>query len=72
MAVFAEGMEYSSIQGFLRSPIFFFGPQYSDTEQELILQANKNAENAEVKKSAQKDGHGTLTKCAIDPNKVDA
>jgi hypothetical protein len=64
--------------------LFFTGPRWieyllidkgatiSDTQQELTLQANKNAESAEVKKSAQKDSHRNLAKCVLDPNKGDA
>ncbi|KAJ5370007.1 uncharacterized protein N7496_006099 [Penicillium cataractarum] len=48
------------------------GATVSDTQQEIILQANKDAEDTEVKKSAQKDSHRILAKCVIDPNNVDA
>lgn len=48
------------------------GATISDSQQEIILQANKDAENAEVKKAAQKDSHRILAKCVIDPNDVDA
>jgi HJR/Mrr/RecB family endonuclease len=48
------------------------GATISDSQQELILQANKDAENVQVKKSDQKDSHRILAKCVIDPNKVDA
>jgi hypothetical protein len=48
------------------------GATISDNQQEIILQANKDAENAEVKKEAQKDSHRILAKCVIDPNNVDA
>lgn len=48
------------------------GATISDNQQEVILQANKDAENAEVKKEAQKDSHRILAKCVIDPNNVDA
>ena len=48
------------------------GATISDNQQEIILQANKDAENAEVKKEAQKDSHRILAKCIIDPNNVDA
>lgn len=48
------------------------GAKVSDSQQEIILQANKDAENAEVKKAAQKDSHRILAKCVIDPNNVDA
>ncbi|KAJ5471887.1 hypothetical protein N7539_008830 [Penicillium diatomitis] len=48
------------------------GATISDKQQEIILQANKDAENAEVKKEAQKNSHRILVKCVIDPNNVDA
>lgn len=48
------------------------GATVDETQQELILQANKDAENAEVKKAAQKDSHRILAKCVIDPKNVDA
>ncbi|RMZ82266.1 hypothetical protein DV738_g1898, partial [Chaetothyriales sp. CBS 135597] len=47
------------------------GAKISENEHELVLQANKDAENAEVKKSAQKDSHKILAKCVIDPQNVD-
>lgn len=47
------------------------GAKISDNQQEIILQANKDADNAEVKKSAQKDSHRILAKCVINPNDVD-
>lgn len=36
---------------------------------ELILQANKGAEDAEVKKAAAKDSHAILAKILVDPVK---
>jgi len=35
------------------------------------MQANKNADDAEVKKSAQKDSHKILAKCVIDVKNED-
>jgi hypothetical protein len=46
--------------------------QLSATAQYIIPQANKDAENAEVKKTAQQDNHRILAKCVFDPNNVDA
>ncbi|KAJ9211160.1 hypothetical protein DTO166G4_7186 [Paecilomyces variotii] len=53
------------------------GAKISDNEHEIIMQANKNADDAEVKKSAQKDSHKILAKCVIDiknedPQKAEA
>lgn len=48
------------------------GATISDNQQEIILQANKDAENAEVKKSAQQNSHRILAKCVIDPDNVNA
>lgn len=39
---------------------------------EVILQANRNAEDPEVKKAAQKDSHAILGKVLVDPKKPDA
>lgn len=47
------------------------GATTNKSQQEIILQANKGAEDAEVKKSAQNDSHRILAKCVIDPNKED-
>lgn len=47
------------------------GATVDKTQPEIILQANKDAENPEVKKSAQKDSHRILAKCVIDPSKED-
>ncbi|PYH90163.1 hypothetical protein BO71DRAFT_434119 [Aspergillus ellipticus CBS 707.79] len=43
----------------------------SQDQHEIILQANKDADDSEVKKAAQKDSHRILAKCVIDPNQVD-
>lgn len=39
---------------------------------EIILQANKNAEDLEVKKAAQKDSDAILGKVLVDPKKPNA
>ncbi|KAE8358570.1 hypothetical protein BDV27DRAFT_67597 [Aspergillus caelatus] len=39
---------------------------------EIILQANKNAEDPEVKKAAQKDSDAILGKVLVDPKKPNA
>jgi len=44
---------------------------YNDNEHEIIMQANKNADDAEVKKSAQNDSHKILAKCVIDVKNED-
>ena len=46
--------------------------KFFELTQEIVLQANKDAENAEVKKAAQKDSHKVWAKCVINPNDVDA
>lgn len=43
------------------------GAKISDTQHEIIIQANKGADDPEVKKSAQKDSHRILAKCTINP-----
>ena len=40
-----------------------------DGKHELILQANKNAENPGVKKAAAKDSHAVVAKILVDPAK---
>ena len=46
------------------------GATISNNQQEIILQANKDAEDTEVKKSAQQNSHRILAKCVINPDKV--
>jgi hypothetical protein len=46
------------------------GAKISEDEHELIIQANKNATDPEVKKAAQRNSHDILAKCVIDPKKV--
>ncbi|OJJ65713.1 hypothetical protein ASPBRDRAFT_49525 [Aspergillus brasiliensis CBS 101740] len=48
------------------------GATINETQHEIILQANKDADDAEVKKAAQKDSHRILAKCTIDPKKEDS
>jgi hypothetical protein len=43
------------------------GSTLPDGSQEIIFQANKNAENKGVKKSAQEDSHKIVAKVAIKP-----
>ncbi|KAI9663119.1 MAG: hypothetical protein M1821_008167 [Bathelium mastoideum] len=40
-----------------------------DGKPELIIQANKNAEDKKVKEAAQKDSHAILAKSTVDPDK---
>lgn len=47
------------------------GAKISEDEHELIIQANKNANDPEVKKAAQRNSHDILAKCVINPKKVD-
>ncbi|OJJ84755.1 uncharacterized protein ASPGLDRAFT_57702 [Aspergillus glaucus CBS 516.65] len=47
------------------------GAKISDTQHEIIIQANKGADDPEVKKSAQKDSHRILAKCTINLKKGD-
>ena len=48
------------------------GAKVADDKHELVIQANKNADNAEVKKSAQKDSHRILANCTINPTTKEA
>lgn len=45
------------------------GSELGDGRVELIIQANKNAENKGVRESAQKDSHRIVAKVAVDPVK---
>lgn len=45
------------------------GATINEIQHEIIIQANKGADDAEVKKAAQKDSHRILAKCVIDPKK---
>lgn len=47
------------------------GAKINENQHEIVLQANKDAENAEVKKAAQTDSHRILAKCVIDPENED-
>ncbi|KAK5107277.1 hypothetical protein LTR62_001406 [Meristemomyces frigidus] len=42
-----------------------------DGKPELVLQANRNAEDKKLKQAAQKDSHAILAKCVIDPSGID-
>jgi hypothetical protein len=44
------------------------GSTLPDGREEMIFQANKNAENKGVRESAQKDSHRLLAKVAVRPN----
>jgi hypothetical protein len=43
------------------------GATLPDGRQEIIFQANKNAENKGVRQSAQEDSHRIVAKVAVDP-----
>jgi hypothetical protein len=43
------------------------GSELADGRVEVIIQANKNAENKGVRESAQKDSHRIVAKVAVDP-----
>jgi hypothetical protein len=43
------------------------GSQLPDGKVELVIQANKNAENKGVRESAQQDSHKIISKAAVDP-----
>ena len=43
------------------------GATLADGKQQMIIQANKNAENAGVKESAQKDSHRVVAMVTVDP-----
>ncbi|KAF2454105.1 hypothetical protein BDY21DRAFT_291855 [Lineolata rhizophorae] len=45
------------------------GSMLSDGGQEVIIQADKNADNKDVRESAQKDSHRIVAKVAVDPAK---
>ena len=47
------------------------GAKISENEHEIVIQANKDADDGEVKKSAQQDSHRILAKCVIDPASAD-
>lgn len=46
------------------------GATLPDGRQEIIIQANKNAENKGVRESAQKDSHRLVAKMVVDPEQV--
>ena len=43
------------------------GSELKDGKQEIIIQANKNAENKGVRESAQKNSHKIVSKFPVDP-----
>lgn len=43
------------------------GSELPDGKVELIIQANKNAEDKSVRQSAQKDSHRIVAKVVVDP-----
>ncbi|KZF25506.1 hypothetical protein L228DRAFT_280744 [Xylona heveae TC161] len=45
------------------------GSKLPDGRQEIIIQANKNADDKGVRESAQKDSHRIVAKVAVDPVK---
>lgn len=46
------------------------GATLPDGRQEIIIQANKNAENKGVRESAQKDSHRIVAKVVVDPEQA--